>query len=186
MDTAESRVERRQAFWWVRTILNPFAKTILRSPLHGVMSRRLMLITFTGRRTGKQYTTPISYVQQGKTLLLGVGGPWWRNLGGGAQVQVRLQGKTYTGHAEAWSDEASMIKAYHTILAKNPTQARFRGSQPPPTGNPIATMSSRHDSAARRWSRSSSLVARKSPQQAVSGTTQGIVKGGRHTSRLMT
>jgi hypothetical protein len=83
MDTARTVTSRRQAFWLVRTILNPIAKVILRSPLHGVMSRRLMLITFAGRRSGKHYTTPISYVQEGHTLLLGVGGPWWKNLRGG-------------------------------------------------------------------------------------------------------
>jgi F420H(2)-dependent quinone reductase len=136
MDTARPTSNRRQAFWMVRTILNPLAKVILRSPLHGIMSRRLMLITFTGRRSGKQYTTPISYVQQGNTLLLGVGGPWWKNLRGGVPVQVRLCGKTYTGRAEAWTDEASMSKAYRTILAQNPTQARFMGISATADGQP--------------------------------------------------
>lgn len=127
MDTAQTRARRRQAFWWVRIILNPLAKSISRSPFHGMMSHRLLLITFLGRKSGKQYTTPISYVQQGDTLLLGVGGRWWKNLRGGASVQIRLRGKTYAGRAEAWTDEATMTQAYRTILAKNPTQARFMG-----------------------------------------------------------
>jgi F420H(2)-dependent quinone reductase len=122
MNTVRTMVGRRQAFLWLRTILNPLAKSILRSPLHGVMSHSLMLITFTGRRSGKHYTTPISYAQQGQTLLLGVGGPWWKNLRGGAPVQVRLRGKTCAGRAEAWADEASMTRVYRTILAQHPTQ----------------------------------------------------------------
>ncbi len=42
-------------------------------------------------------------------------------------MQVRLRGKTYAGRAEAWADEASMSRVYRTILAQNPTQARFMG-----------------------------------------------------------
>jgi deazaflavin-dependent oxidoreductase (nitroreductase family) len=127
---------RRQTFLWVRAILNPVAKVILRSPMHRVMSRRLLLITFPGRRSGKHYTTPISYVQQGHTLLLGVGGPWWKNLRGGVPVQVRLRGKTYAGRAEAWTDEASMTRVYRIILAHNPTQARFMGITNTSDGQP--------------------------------------------------
>jgi hypothetical protein len=136
MDSAQTRSNRRQAFWAVRTILNPIAKVILRSPLHGVMSRRLVLITFTGRRSGKRYTTPISYVQQGNTLLLGVGGPWWKNLRGGIPVGVCVRGKNLTGRAEAWTDEASMTRVYRTILALNPIQARFMGITATANGEP--------------------------------------------------
>jgi len=136
MDTAHPLAGRRRAFWWVRTILNPLVKVILHSPLHGIMSRRLLLITFSGRTSGKVYTTPISYIQQGRTLLLGVGGPWWKNLRGGVPVQVHLRGKTFTGRSEAWTDEASMTRAYRTILAVNPTQARFMGITATANGEP--------------------------------------------------
>jgi deazaflavin-dependent oxidoreductase (nitroreductase family) len=136
METSHPLAGRRRAFWWIRTLLNPLAKVILRSPFHGVMSRRLLLITFSGRKSGKVYTTPISYVQQDRTLLLGVGGPWWKNLRGGVPVQVRLRGKTLTGRAEAWTDEASMTRVYQTILAVNPTQARFMGITATANGEP--------------------------------------------------
>lgn len=109
---------------------------MLRSPLHGVMSRRLLLITFPGRKSGKLYTTPISSVQHGDTLLLGVGGRWWKNLRGGVPVQVRLRGKCYAGCAEAWTDEAAMTSAYRTILDENPTQARFMGITATANGQP--------------------------------------------------
>ena len=138
MNTADVTSTRRQSFWWVRSFLNPMAKLILRSPLHGVMSRRLLLITFTGRRSGKHYTTPISYVQHGDTLLLGVGGPWWKNLQGGNPVQIRLRGKSIAGRAQAWTDEESMTRAYRTILAENPVQARFMGITAGPDGQPAS------------------------------------------------
>ncbi len=136
MDTAHPLAGRRRAFWWIRAFLNPLAKVILCSPLHGVMSHRLLLNTFSGRTSGKVYTTPISYIQQGRTLLLGVGGPWWKNLRGGVPVQVRLRGKTLTGRAEARTDEASMTRVYQTILAVNPTQARFMEINATANGEP--------------------------------------------------
>lgn len=71
MDAAQSMARRRQAFWWVCTLFNPLTRSILRSPLHWGMSRRLLLITFPGRKSGKLYTAPISYVQHSDTLLLG-------------------------------------------------------------------------------------------------------------------
>ncbi|MBL4868517.1 MAG: nitroreductase family deazaflavin-dependent oxidoreductase [Pseudomonadales bacterium] len=42
-----------------------------------------MLLTFTGRNTGLQYTTPVIYVRNGSRVIVGVGQPetkkWWRN-----------------------------------------------------------------------------------------------------------
>ena len=40
---------------------DPFVKLILCSPLHGILSRNTMLFTFTGRRSGKEYTTPVNF-----------------------------------------------------------------------------------------------------------------------------
>ncbi len=95
-----------------------------------------MLITFTGRLSGKRYTTPVGYVQKGNILLLGVGGAWWKNLRGGAPVQVRLRGKAYLTRAQVFTDEPSVTRIYDTILAENPTQARFMGITSAPNGQP--------------------------------------------------
>lgn len=139
MEMALDKARRRRALFWVRTLLNPLAKRILSSPLHGIMSRRLMLVTFTGRRTGKRFTTPISYVRDGDMVLLGVGGPWWTNLRDGARVQVRLRGRSHSGVTEVVRDEAGMYEAYQTILAHNPTQARFMGIRVDADGRPNAS-----------------------------------------------
>ncbi len=56
----------------MQKLYNPVVIRLLRSPLHGVMSGYTMLITFTGRRSGKEYTTPISDVRDGEEELLTV------------------------------------------------------------------------------------------------------------------
>ena len=43
------------------SLINPVVKVILRSPLHGLMSRNTILLEFKGRKSGKIYSTPVSY-----------------------------------------------------------------------------------------------------------------------------
>jgi hypothetical protein len=52
---------------------NPLIALILRSPLHPLVSRRLALITVTGRRSGRTYTFPLGYEQDGDTVTVGPG-----------------------------------------------------------------------------------------------------------------
>jgi len=95
----------------VRTLINAIATTILRSPWHGMMSPRLLLLTFTGRKSGKEFTTPIRYVQEGETLRLKVlvEYPWWKNLVGEATVRVLLRGNMRTGTAEVFPEEGGVV-----------------------------------------------------------------------------
>jgi hypothetical protein len=85
----------------------------LRSPLHAPLSRRLALITVTGRRSGREHTFPVDYEQAGELVTITVGWPerkrWWRNLREGAPVRIRLQGKERSGHAVAQGDERTGV-----------------------------------------------------------------------------
>lgn len=137
IETASDEVRRRAPFW-VRTLFNPLAKRILRSPLHSIMSRRLLLITFTGRKTGRRFTTPVAYMRQGDVLLIGAGGSWWKNLRDGGPTPVRVRGRDYVGVTEIVRDEAGIFEAYQEILAHNPTQARFMDVRIDPNGQPNA------------------------------------------------
>ena len=89
----------------VRILANAIATTILRSPWHRMRSDRLLLLTFTGYKSGKEFTTPIHYVQEGETLRIVVVYPWWKNLVGGTTVHVLLRGHTYTGTAEVFPEQ---------------------------------------------------------------------------------
>ena len=89
----------------VRTLVNAIVTTILRSRWHGIRSDRLLLLTFTGRKSGKKFTTPLRYAQEGETLRMTVVYPWWKNLAGGATVRVLLRGETRTGTAEVLPEQ---------------------------------------------------------------------------------
>lgn len=81
---------------------NPIITALLRSPIHGVVSGMYMLVTFTGAKTGRTYTTPVQYRQLGRTLKFVTrrNRAWWKNLRGGAAVTVRVRGQDLRGTAE--------------------------------------------------------------------------------------
>jgi deazaflavin-dependent oxidoreductase (nitroreductase family) len=107
-------------FWL--SIGNVFVKLILRSPLHGLLSKNTLLIAVTGRRSGRQYTTPVNYVRDGEriTVISQMERTWWKNLRGGAQVTVLLRGQTLTGTATAITNDdrpiADDLVAYYEEL----------------------------------------------------------------------
>ncbi len=103
---------------------NVFVTAILKSPLHRLMSRNILLLTVTGRKTGKKYTFPISYQRDDEdadwvTLFTQRRRIWWRNLIGGAEVQARVQGKERSGYAEiVETDEATMRATLQAMYSR--------------------------------------------------------------------
>ena len=82
---------------------------ILRSPLHWLMSSKIMLVTFTGRKSGKTYTTPVSYMQTDGAVTLFTHATWWRNLVGGAPVTLRIRGKQVQGKTDVIEDNPKAV-----------------------------------------------------------------------------
>lgn len=111
----------------VYTIMNPTFKALLYSPLHSLMSRRLIVLTFSGRKSGKRYSVVVGYAQDGNTLVIPTQSKWSRNLRGGVPVTVRLRGRTRSGVAEVVDDEAGMRAAYQVLLASQPGLAQMLG-----------------------------------------------------------
>jgi hypothetical protein len=118
----------------LRYVGNPIVGTILRSPLHGMLSRHLLLLTVVGRRTGRRYTMPVSYVSQDEALDVLVASRqlkhWWRNLEGGAPVVLVLRGRFAWGRAEALTVERNaraFMFALRNYVAGNPAGARAVG-----------------------------------------------------------
>ncbi len=86
-------------------VVNRIIGPLLRSPLHGLISGSLMLLTMTGRKSGRRITTPVSYLPDGEgRLILFTFSPWWKNLQGGAPVTLRIQGHDVAAVATPDSD----------------------------------------------------------------------------------
>src|SRR5262245_26793300 len=83
----DHQYKKDSAMWFMNKFANPFVKLILRSPLHGLMSAAVLLVSYRGRKSGKKYTLPVQYVQDGNNIYIVPGYPekktWWHNLEGG-------------------------------------------------------------------------------------------------------
>jgi deazaflavin-dependent oxidoreductase (nitroreductase family) len=116
---------------------NDFMSWVLRSPLHGMLSNGMMLITVTGRKTGKTYITPVGYYEEGGYLwvITSRERTWWRNLQGGAKVGLLLKRKPVHGTAEIELDEKSvearMVQYLrHVPQAAKPMSIRVENKMP--------------------------------------------------------
>lgn len=122
-----------------RWVLNPLMKTILRSPLHGLTSGNMMLVTFTGRKSGKRYTTPVGYVRDGDVVTCLTHAQWWKNLRGAAEVSLRIQGRDYDGVAEPVAQDTTRIAdGIRQFLQEVPSWGRFYGVTIDEDGTPNA------------------------------------------------
>ena len=98
---------------------NKIMAGILRSPLHGLLSGMMMLVTFAGRKSGKQFTTPVSQIRLGGRLLFfSSGARWVRNLRGGAPFTVRIKGRDQRAAAEIVDDPEAVLRVTKEYLAK--------------------------------------------------------------------
>jgi hypothetical protein len=95
-------------------IINPTMRLLLRSPLHGLWSGSLMLITFSGRKSGKQFTTPVRYIQNDRMVrcFTSSRNQWWRNLRGGADVVLRVRGKSSPYRAVAIENNPEEVRKW--------------------------------------------------------------------------
>jgi F420H(2)-dependent quinone reductase len=84
--------------------LNPLIAGVLRSPLHPLLSPGLLLLTVTGRHSGRRYSIPVGYQRDGNDLVVMVSEArrkrWWRNYYEPGPVSVRLRGQDRSGRAE--------------------------------------------------------------------------------------
>src|SRR5690349_18067635 len=88
---------------------NPFVRLLLRSPLHFVLSDTLLLLTYTGRTSGRRYTIPMAYSRVGDVVTVFTLHTWWRNLRGGAPFVVEIKRRRYDGRAGAISHDQPAI-----------------------------------------------------------------------------
>ncbi len=123
----------------VPPIVNSAMKFVLRSPMHGMVSNSVMLITFTGRKSGKTYTTPVSYSQHDDQVYAFSHAEWWKNLRSGAPVTLRIRGRDLQGLPEPIVEDKQAIAAgLAAHLRKVRSDAQYYSVTFDDAGNPRA------------------------------------------------
>lgn len=114
---------------------NALAAAVLLSPMHRLVSRSLLLLTYAGRRSGTEYTLPLQYVEDEGTLRIWAGDAdaktWWRNFAAPTTVEVRLRGRDLSGKAFLVEDVSRRREILEAYLKRFPHTA--------PTGKPEFT-----------------------------------------------
>ena len=131
--SARSPLSRRLQARAFRVINVPM-RAVLGLPVGTPLGGSLMLAFIVGRKSGKTYRQPVSYVRDGVVLLTPGGGKWKLNLKAGVPVRIRLRGKDFTATPELVSDVDEIGKLLVVMTAANPRSASFIGNPRGPDG----------------------------------------------------
>lgn len=108
---------------------NDFMSWVLCSPVHGILSDGMMLLTVTGRKTGQKYKFPVGYYRENGYLwvITSRDRTWWKNLRGGADVELLLKRKPVAAFAEPELDENAVEARMYDYIKYVPRAAKPLG-----------------------------------------------------------
>lgn len=119
-------------------VVNPAFRLLLRTPLRGPLGKELMVVGFTGRKTGRRYSIPVSAHHIDNNLYAITGARWKNNFRGGADAEVLYDGHPATMRGEFIDDRATVADLAHRVSvaygAKRAQRAlgmKFRTQQVP-------------------------------------------------------
>lgn len=113
--------------WQARlmSVINVPMRLILGLPFATPLSRQLMLLYLTGRKSGKKYVQPVSYVPDGDALLTPGGGRWKLNVKPGECVRARLRGRDVLARPELIRDLDQIEQLLRRMQSVNPRITSF-------------------------------------------------------------
>ena len=95
---------------------------------------RIMVITHTGRRTGRRRQTPVNYAPVGEAVYLTAGFgshcDWYRNLRADPRVEVWLPNGRWQGLAEDVSESPERVQRLREVLIASGFAAYLAGIDP--------------------------------------------------------
>ncbi len=94
-----------------------------------LVGRIILLLTTTGRRSGKKRVTPMQYEQIGEDYYVGAArglhADWVRNIQADPCVEVRVGAKHFQGTAEVVTDPSRFADFLEVRLARHPRMVGF-------------------------------------------------------------
>ena len=117
--------------------LNPVMAALLQSPLHGIASANICILTYRGRRSGRTISTPLSFMREGTLvrLLSTHNTRWWKNFlfeeeHEAGDVEIEIARRTYHGKARTFADDGERyregIRRFLTAVPRDAGVNRIR------------------------------------------------------------
>lgn len=113
-------------------LVNKVVVLLSETPLHRLFSHQVMVLRFSGRRSGRAYAIPVSYGRDeatGKvTCMTDVSGVWWKNLLAVDSIEITLKGVrlTVSTRVEA-TDQKAISRALAGFCRRSRVSAFFAG-----------------------------------------------------------
>lgn len=102
--------------------------------LFNAMNTKVMLITTVGRKSGKQFTTPIGYARDAEYIYVatrrnesGKISNWFLNLKANGKSWLQIEDKKYRAQAEAFDDDEHVKEIMEKWAKVYPQYFRFFG-----------------------------------------------------------
>lgn len=98
----------------VLRVINPVLRRVLRTPLGGRINE-FMLINFTGRKSGRSFSIPVSAHHLDGELYVVLEAQWKHNFRDGADAEVYHRGKKATMHGQLITDRPTVVDIVHRL-----------------------------------------------------------------------
>ncbi|HEX5807703.1 MAG TPA: nitroreductase/quinone reductase family protein [Anaerolineales bacterium] len=94
-----------------------------------LVGKIILLLTTTGRKSGKERVTPLQYERIGNNYYIGAArglrADWVRNIQANPKVEVRVGSKQFCAHAEVVTDPATFADFLEVRLTRHPHLVGF-------------------------------------------------------------
>jgi hypothetical protein len=108
----------------VLRFVNPAVKFLLGTPLAGSARKQMMVLNFKGRKSGRQFSIPVTAHRVDNTLYALASAGWTANFRDGATAEVLNDGKRTTMRGELIRDPATVAGIYHRAAESYGSPAR--------------------------------------------------------------
>lgn len=95
-------------------VVNPALRLALKTPL-GAALKQFMVVSFTGRKTGRRFSVPVSAHHLDGDLYVILEAGWKHNFRDGAPVDVLHNGRSRHMHGQLINDPAAVADIVHRV-----------------------------------------------------------------------
>ena len=119
-------------------LINPTMNRLLKSPWHQLLSKRIMTVSYRGRKSAKPYSTPVSYLRDGDTVYCFTNGSWRHNFLEPTESSLRIRGQDYSATGQLLDcDRALQIELMTAYFKAVPQDRKFYGVSVDSRGEPL-------------------------------------------------